>query len=65
MFKLMLEIFRAIAEVFRFINKKNDLKNTPDVKDAQKKQDEVNKINQIEKAVKDKDVKQAQNDWSE
>jgi hypothetical protein len=65
MFKLVVEALRVIAELLGLINRRTDLKNAADVKAAQKSQNEVTEISKTEQAVKNKDLKQAQNDWAE
>lgn len=65
MWKFVLEALRVIAEILGLINRRTDLKNTSDVKETKKCQDEINAKNKTEQAVKNKDLKQAQNDWAE
>lgn len=49
-------IFKAIGEVFGLINNWFGAKNTPDMKKAQQQQKETNYQNEIEKAIKEKDI---------
>lgn len=49
-------IFKAIGEVFGLINNWMGHKNTPEMKKAAQKQKDVNHQNEIEKAIKEKDV---------
>lgn len=58
-------IFKAIGEVFGLINNWFGAKNTPEMKKAQEQQKEVNFNDEVEKAIKDKDVKKIRDILSE
>ena len=62
---MILEILKFLGEFFSFVNKRTELKNANDVKEAQKRADEIAAVNKIEKTVCNKDVKQSQKDWAE
>lgn len=49
-------IFKAIGEVFGLINNWMVNKNSPDMKKAAQQQKEVDRQNEIEKALKEKDI---------
>ena len=49
-------IFKAIGEVFGLINNWFGHKNTPEMKKARQQQKETNHQNEIEKAIKEKDI---------
>lgn len=49
-------IFKAIGEVFGLINNWMSNKNTPEMKKAAQQQKEVDRQNEIEKALKEKDI---------
>ncbi|NBO99174.1 MAG: hypothetical protein EBU90_03475 [Proteobacteria bacterium] len=49
-------IFKAIGEVFGLINNWMGHKNTPEMKKAEQQQKEVDRQNEIEKALKEKDI---------
>jgi hypothetical protein len=57
--------FKAVAAVFGFVNKRTDLKNSPEVQAAAKAQDNVNTRNQYENAVAKKDVADTRNNLAE
>lgn len=59
------ELFRAIAEVFGFVNRRTDLKNAKDVREAAKAQDAVNVRSGIENSVANKDTKGTREDLAE
>lgn len=49
-------IFKAIGEVFGLINNWMGHKNTPEMKKAKQQQKESDHQNEIEKAIKEKDI---------
>jgi len=49
-------IFKAIGEVFGLINNWMGQKNTPEMKKAKQQQKEADYQNEIEKAIKEKDI---------
>ena len=56
MLKIFQGIFGAIVAVFGWAKHRSELKNAPDVKQAQVNQDEVNAVSKSESAVEKKDV---------
>ena len=58
-------VLTAITQVFSAINNLFNAKNTPEMKDRQEKQKEVNYTDKVEKAIKEKDVKEIRNLLSE
>ncbi len=58
-------IFRALAEFLGFVNRRTDLKNAPDVREAAKAQQAVNERNEIEKSVAAKDTQGTREDLAE
>ncbi|NBW16467.1 MAG: hypothetical protein EBR82_51650 [Caulobacteraceae bacterium] len=58
-------VLTAISQVFNAINNVFGAKNTPEMKDRQTHQKEVNYQSEVEKAVKDKDVKKIRDMLSE
>ena len=58
-------IFKAVGQVFGFVNKRTDLKNAPDVRAAQVGQDEVDRKNKVEADVAKKNVEATRQDISE
>jgi hypothetical protein len=64
MLKFVIEIFKVIGELLGLINRKIDLKNAQDIKNAKKQQDEVDIINKFEKNVADKNIEKSREDWS-
>lgn len=50
------QFFRAIGEVFGFINRRTDLKNAPDVKAAKVAQDQLQQHEGNVKAVAEKNL---------
>lgn len=54
-------IFGAIGSVFNWITGKQDLNNTPDMKDRKKAQQEINEDNRDVLAIKNKDEKHISN----
>lgn len=59
------EVARAVAEVFGLINKRTDLKNAPDVKQAAKANNENAEVERETQAIANKDVKAIRNNLSE
>lgn len=49
-------IFKAVGEVFGLINNWMVNKNTPEMKKASQQQKEVDRQNEIEKALKEKNI---------
>jgi hypothetical protein len=58
-------LLSAIAGVFGAINNVFGAKNTPEMKKAQEQQKEVNFNDEVEKAIKEKDVKKIRDILSE
>jgi hypothetical protein len=54
--EIIASILEAIANIFKYSAQRSELKNSTDVKDAKKKQDETDKTNEMETAVKNRDV---------
>jgi hypothetical protein len=59
------QIFRAIAEVFGWVNRKSDLKNAPDVKAAKVAQQQVNQHEANVKAVAEGNLEEVRRRASE
>lgn len=59
------QIFRAIAEVMGFANKRTDLKNAPDVKAAKVAQDQLKQHEGNVKAVAEKNLDEVRRRASE
>jgi hypothetical protein len=58
-------LLSAISGIFGAINNVFEAKNTPEMKKAQEQQKEVDFNNEVEKAIKDKDVKKIRDILSE
>jgi hypothetical protein len=58
-------VFSAIGAVFAAINNLFGAKNTPEMRERQKHQKEVDYQSKVEQAVKDKDVKKIRDMLSE
>jgi len=59
------EVGRAVAEVFGFVNKRTDLKNAPDVKEAAQKQAEADAAAAETRAVEQRNIDKIRENISE
>jgi hypothetical protein len=59
------EFFRAVAEVFGFVNKRTDLKNQPAVVKAAEANQENRAVDESAKAVKERNEDQIRKELSE
>ena len=58
-------LFGAISNVFGWLKGRSDLKNAPDVKDAQKAQDQADANAAINEAITKKDTNEIRKDLAE
>ena len=59
------EVARAVAEFFGFVNKRTDLKNAPDVKEAAQKQAEADAAAAETRAVEQRNIDKIRENISE
>ena len=65
MWQAITQIFRAVAEALGLVNRRTDLKNQADVKEAAKAQQAVDVRNEIETSTAKKEVDETRNDLAE
>ena len=58
-------IFKFLGEFFGFVNRRHDVKNAPDVKEAAKAQKAVKRDNEIEQHVGERDADETRKDLAE
>lgn len=58
-------LLHLLAETMGFVNKRTDLKNAPDVREAKVAQDEVDRKNKIESDVAKKNLEETRKDIAE
>lgn len=62
---LLQSAFTAVASIFGYVSKRQELKNAPEVVAAKKGQNEVNEDNRIEKDVEAGDIAAVRRDIAE